>query len=177
MGQEPGTGLVRELEGRAEALAGTFSAQEVGNTLLAACVFSLLFDSGQGWRWVHTVQRLVSLGEAACFNAAQLCGLCQIHQFLVCCRVEPRLCMDATKWAVIQPVKETCREAFECAKSAPSATKQQVSETVPRILRNTQQLSINTRIPLAARRRPNLEKAATPRIRGRWSRTGKPQKS
>ena len=29
-------------------------------------------------------------------------------------------------WAL----KETCREAFECAKSAPSATQQQVSETL-----------------------------------------------
>ena len=27
-------------------------------------------------------------------------------------------------------LKETCREAFECAKSAPSATQQQVSETL-----------------------------------------------
>ena len=30
-------------------------------------------------------------------------------------------------------LKETCREAFECAKSAPSATQQQVSETLRRL--------------------------------------------
>jgi hypothetical protein len=47
---EPGAGLMMELAGRAEALAGTFSAQEVGNMLWVACVFSLLFDPGQGWR-------------------------------------------------------------------------------------------------------------------------------
>jgi hypothetical protein len=77
---------------------------------------------------VHTlVQRLVSLGEAASFNTAQLC---QVHQLFVGCSVEPRLRMQAVNdlWAL----KETGREAFECAtlKSAPSATQQQVSETL-----------------------------------------------
>ena len=68
------------------------------------------------------------LGDAACFNAVQLC---QIHQFLVCCRVEPRLRLEAINdmWAL----QDTCREAFECAKAAPSATQQQVSETLRHI--------------------------------------------
>ena len=35
MGREPGAGLMRKLEGRAEALAGTFNAQDVANTLWA----------------------------------------------------------------------------------------------------------------------------------------------
>ena len=35
MGGEPGAGLMRELEGRAEALAGTFKSQEVANMLWA----------------------------------------------------------------------------------------------------------------------------------------------
>jgi hypothetical protein len=30
-------------------------------------------------------------------------------------------------------LKETCREAFECAKSAPSVTQQQVSQTLRRL--------------------------------------------
>jgi hypothetical protein len=129
MGREPGSGTMRELEGRAEALAGTFNAQEVANTLWAACVFFLLSDPGQGWRWVHTlVQRLVSLGEAASFNSAQLC---QVHQFFVGCSVEPRLRMEAVNDMCV--LKETCREAFECSKSAPSATQQQVSETLRRL--------------------------------------------
>ena len=42
MGREPGAGVIRELEGRAEALAGTFKAQEVANTLWAVCVFSVV---------------------------------------------------------------------------------------------------------------------------------------
>ena len=35
MGRGPGASLMRELEGRAEALAGTFNAQDVANTLWA----------------------------------------------------------------------------------------------------------------------------------------------
>jgi hypothetical protein len=35
MRREPGTGLMRELEGRAEALADTFIAQDVSKTLWA----------------------------------------------------------------------------------------------------------------------------------------------
>jgi hypothetical protein len=35
IGRVPGVGLMRELEGRAEALAGTFNAQDVANTLWA----------------------------------------------------------------------------------------------------------------------------------------------
>jgi len=71
------------------------------------------------------VQRLVSLGEAACFNTAQLC---QVHQFFVGCSVEPRLRMEAVN--DMRALKETCREAFVCAKAAPSANQQQVSETL-----------------------------------------------
>jgi len=129
MGREPGAGLMRELEGRAESLAGCFNAQDVANTLWAACVIVLLFAPGQVRRlWqclVNTVQRLVTLGKAACFNTAQLC---QVHQFFVSCSVEPRIRMEAVNdmWAL----KETCLEAFVCAKVAPSGTQQQVSETL-----------------------------------------------
>ena len=35
MGREPGAGVMRKLEGRAEAVAGTFSAQNVASTLWA----------------------------------------------------------------------------------------------------------------------------------------------
>jgi hypothetical protein len=35
MGWEPGAGLMRELEGRAEALAGKLNSQDVANTLWA----------------------------------------------------------------------------------------------------------------------------------------------
>ena len=74
------------------------------------------------------VQRLVSLGKAASFNTAQLC---QVHLFVVGCNVEPRLRMEAVNdmWAL----KETCLEAFVCAKAAPSGTQQQVSETLRRM--------------------------------------------
>ncbi len=35
MGREPGAGMMRVLEGRAEAVAGTMNAQDVANTLWA----------------------------------------------------------------------------------------------------------------------------------------------
>jgi hypothetical protein len=35
MGREPGAGVMRGLQGRAEALAGTLNAQDVANTLSA----------------------------------------------------------------------------------------------------------------------------------------------
>jgi len=70
-------GLKRELEGRAEALAGTFKAQDVANMLWAACVLAPLCAPEQVRRLLqcllHTVvHRLVTLGKGACFNTAQL---------------------------------------------------------------------------------------------------------
>ena len=71
------------------------------------------------------VQRVVTLRKSVWFNTAQLC---QVHQFFVGCSVEPRLRVEAINdmWSL----KETCREAFECAKSVPSVTQRQVSETL-----------------------------------------------
>ena len=126
MGREPGAGLMRVLEGRAEALAGTFNAQDVANSLWAACVFSLLCASDAEFPWVDTVvQRLVSLDKSACFNSVQMC---QLHQFFLSCSVETRLVVEAIN--DMQSLKETCRSAFVCAPAAPSATQQQVSETL-----------------------------------------------
>jgi hypothetical protein len=117
---------MRKREGRAEALAGTFNAQDVATTLWAACVFSLLRASNAEFRWVDTVvQRLVSLDKSACFNIAQLC---QLHQFFLSCSVETRLFVEAIK--DMQSLKDSCRLAFEGEQTAPSATQLQVSETL-----------------------------------------------
>jgi hypothetical protein len=67
----------------------------------------------------------MSQGKPACFNAAQLL---QLHQFFVWCSVEPRLGVEAIN--DMQSLKETCRSAFVGAPAAPSATQQQVSETL-----------------------------------------------
>jgi hypothetical protein len=130
IGREPGAGLMRELEGRAEALAGTFKAHDVAITLWAVSVIALLCAPGQVSRWLQCllntlVQCLATLGKAACFNTLELC---QVHQFFVSCSVEPRLRMEAIN--DMRALKETCRGAFVCAKPAPSATQQQVSETL-----------------------------------------------
>ena len=44
MGREPGAGLRRALEGRAEALAGTFNAQDVEHVKLWRRFVSQIFD-------------------------------------------------------------------------------------------------------------------------------------
>jgi len=119
----PGAGMMRELEGRAEALAGTFNAQDVANTLCGSV--RVFFCSDTEIRCLNALaQRRASLSNAVCFNTAQLC---QVHQFFVGCDVEPRLRMEAINdtWAL----KETCREAFECDKSAPSASTRDVASS------------------------------------------------
>jgi hypothetical protein len=51
------------LEGRSEAVAGTFNAQEVEKCLLAACMFYIFQAPEEEIRLVHTLfERLVSLG-------------------------------------------------------------------------------------------------------------------
>ena len=63
--------VMRGLEGQAEALAGTFNAHEVANTLWAACVFCLVRASDTEIRWVNTLmQRLMSLDKSAFLNSA-----------------------------------------------------------------------------------------------------------
>jgi hypothetical protein len=126
MGREPGEEMMRVLEGRAEAVADTFTAQDVANALWAACVFSSFRARQEGSRLVHAVsRRLMSLDTPGCLNTAQLC---QLHQFFVWCGVEARVGVEAIN--DLQSFKETCREAFEGTKTAPSATQQQVSETL-----------------------------------------------
>jgi hypothetical protein len=126
IGRAPGSVLMRELEGRAEAVAGTFKAQEVANSLWSACVFAILRAVEGESRLIHTLsQRLVSLGDAACFNTTELS---QLHQYFLWCSMEPRFGVEAIK--EMQSLKEACRSAFETSATSPSATQQQVSETL-----------------------------------------------
>jgi hypothetical protein len=149
MGREPGAGVMRGLE-------GMFTAQNVTITLWAACVFPPFRSPAEGIRWVRecvlfigtqfnnnsvtstpqwirqpeaawftVARRLVSLDKPGRSNTAQLC---QLHQFFVWCGVEPTLGVEAIN--DMQSLKEACRSAFEGTKTAPSATKQQVSETL-----------------------------------------------
>ena len=120
---------MRGLEGRAEAVVSTFNAQNVANTLWAACVLSTLCVAEDASPLVHSVAtRLVSLGEADMFNAAHLC---QLHQFFVFCSVEGERCVVALD--DVRSLRDACRLAFVCSKTAPSAVQQEVSETLRRM--------------------------------------------
>jgi hypothetical protein len=127
---------MRELERRAVSLAGTFNAQGVANTLWAACVFSILRASAEGSHWAHTVctavaQRLVTLDKPSYFTAAELR---QLHQFFVWCSLEGQQCPSSKQRveALIdaRSLKDVCRLVFEGTPTDPSATQQQVSETL-----------------------------------------------
>jgi hypothetical protein len=129
MGREPGAGMMRALEGRAEAVAGTFNAQDVANTLWAACVVSILRAPAERSRWVDAVaQRLISLGKAACFRTAELR---QLHQVFLWCSLDGQQHVEAV--SDMQSLTDACREAFLGAPLDPSATQQQVSETLRHI--------------------------------------------
>ena len=65
------------------------------------------------------------LDKTLCFNAIELC---QLHQFFVGCSVEGRWRMEALK--DLRSLTDACREALVGAPVAPSATRQQVSETL-----------------------------------------------
>ena len=111
-------------------MAGSFNAHGVANTLWAVCVLSIFCAPEEESRLVHAaVQRRVFLGKAACLNACfNPAQLCQLHQFFLWCSVETRLGVEAIR--DLQSLKEICHLAFEGAQSAPSATQQQVSETL-----------------------------------------------
>ena len=72
--------------------------------------------------------RLVSLGQADIFNTAHMR---QLHQFFVFCSVEEKRCVIALD--DVRSLRDACRLAFVCSKTAPSAVQQEVSETLRRM--------------------------------------------
>ena len=121
MRREPGAWMMRRLEGRAEALAGTFNAQAVANTLWAYATMGREPGAGLMRELEGRAEALVGLNTAE---------LCQLHQFFVGCSVEPRLGVEAIN--DMQSLKEACRSAFEGTNvvlrlKAPSLLSQQPS--------------------------------------------------
>ena len=109
MGRVPGAGVMRELEGRAEAVAGSFNAQDLANTLWAAWVFSVFRSPWEEVRLVRTaVQHVLCLDRTGCLNTA---NMCQVHQFFAWYSVATRLGVEAIH--DMQSLKATCRSAFE----------------------------------------------------------------
>eukprot|EP00802_Teleaulax_amphioxeia_P024086 Tamp_24743.p1 GENE.Tamp_24743~~Tamp_24743.p1 ORF type:complete len:240 (+),score=33.51 Tamp_24743:2-721(+) len=129
MGRSPSAGVMRGLDKRAEAMAPTMKAQELTNMLWALCVISTLCVSEDASPWGHAAaKRLVSLGEAESLNTVQLR---QLHQFFVWCSVEGERCLVALD--DVGSLRDACRLAFVCSKKAPSASQQEVSETLRRM--------------------------------------------
>ena len=133
MGREPGAGLKRELEGRAEAMAGTFNAHNVANTMWESCVFSIFRSPAEGSRWVHTATVIKNKQPTHTGVPGQAFVL-QCHQIVpapsvfVGCSVEGQWRMEALK--DLRSLTDACRKALVVAPVAPSATQQQVSESL-----------------------------------------------
>jgi hypothetical protein len=131
MGREPGAGVMRGLEGRAEAVAGSFNAQGVANTLWAVCVLAMSNVISNAVVQV-LFARLVSLCETPDKSwPLNTADLRQLHQFFVSCSLEEKMRVD--KLNDVPALTDACRSAFVRAKTAPSASQQQVSETLRRM--------------------------------------------
>jgi len=119
--------VMRGLEGRAEALVGSFNAQELTSTLWAVCVLAMSDVISHAFVLV-LFARLVSLSKSCSFNTAQLC---QLHQFFVSCSLEEKMRVDTLN--DVRALADECRSAFVLAKTAPSASQQEVSKTLRRM--------------------------------------------
>jgi hypothetical protein len=148
---------MRVLEGQAEAEAGIFNAQEVANTLWAYATMG---------REAGAVLILVLEGqaEAGCFNT---CELRQLHQFFLWFSLEPRLRVEPIN--DMRSLKAACRSAFECRETVPSATQQQVSETL-RILGLA--VEVEVRSPKSGYSIDMLVHDSSLEIGGEWSSGG-----
>jgi hypothetical protein len=123
--------MMGQLEGRAEAISGEFNAQDVANTLWSMCFFfTLSSDLERGFlsSLVSFASRLGSQFFAG-LNAQQRC---QVHQFFIACDIEESLGLrlPVSIYALKVDLGPACKAAFHAAPAQPSASQQQVSDTL-----------------------------------------------
>jgi hypothetical protein len=120
--------MMGQLEGRAEAISGEFTSQDVANTLWSMCffcTFSSDMDCGSHSFLVSVALRLDFVG----LNTQQLCHM---HQFFIACDIEESLGLQllASIYALKADFGPACKAAFLAAPAQPSASQQQVSDTL-----------------------------------------------
>ena len=125
MGTRPGERMMGQLERRAEAISGEFNSQALANTLWAVSFFRVHFN---------VAPRLY--GCLSCrfssmdFDEKQ--SLCQLHQVFMTCDMTEGLHADLS--VSIQTLKgklgPSCQAAFFGMPVHPSASQQQVSDTL-----------------------------------------------
>jgi hypothetical protein len=119
------------LEGRAEVILGEFNSQEVAITLWSMCFLRM-------HRSVVQCDLISSLVSAASRLGSKFCsGLNthehgQVHQFFVTCCIEESLGLrlPASIYALKADLGPACKAAFLAAPAQPSASQQQVSDTL-----------------------------------------------
>jgi hypothetical protein len=125
MGTKPGERMMGQLERRAEAISGEFNSQEVANTLWAICFFRLQFNFSLRL-FCSLFFRLPSMD----FDDQK--SLCQLHQFFISCDMIEHMHADLS--VSLQTLKEklgpSCQAAFIRGPVHPSASQQQVSDTL-----------------------------------------------
>jgi len=97
----------------------------VANTLWAVCVLAMSNVISNAVVQV-LFARLVSLSKSQ--GPLKTADLHQLHQFFVSCSLEEKMRVD--KLNDVPALTDACRSSFVRAKAAPSASQQQVSETL-----------------------------------------------
>jgi hypothetical protein len=117
--------MMGQLERRAEAISGEFNSQEVANTLWAMCVLCIQFSLSRRF-FCFLSSRLPSM----VLDDQKTLG--QLHQFFISCDTIEGLHADLPVSA--QTLKEklgpSCKAAFIGVPVHPSASQQQVSDTL-----------------------------------------------
>jgi hypothetical protein len=125
MGTKPRKRMMGQLDRRAEAIAEKFNSQDIANTMWAICFFCVQFNRSPRF---------------CCFLSASLPSmdfvdqkhLCQLHQVFISCDMIETL--HANLSVSVQTLKETlgpsCQAAFIGASVHPSASQQEVSDTL-----------------------------------------------
>jgi hypothetical protein len=125
MGTKPGEGMMGQLERRAEAISGEFKPQDIANTLWAICSFCIQFNLS-----LRFCCSLSCSFPSMDFDDQK--NLCQLHQVFISCDMIEGLHADFS--VSVQTLKEklgpSCQAAFIGVPVYPSASQQQVSDTL-----------------------------------------------
>jgi hypothetical protein len=117
--------MMGQLERRAEAISGEFNSQAIANTLWAVCFFCIQFNFSL--RFLCLMSFSVPSMD---FHDQK--SLCQLHQFFISCDMIEGLHADVS--VSVQTLKEklgpSCQAAFIGVPVHPSASQQQVSDTL-----------------------------------------------
>jgi hypothetical protein len=132
MGTKPGDRMMGQLERRAEAISGEFNSQEVANTLWSMCFFCATETCMQKCSLVSSLVSAASRLGSHFFAGLNTQQLCQVHQFFITCGIVESLGLrlPASIYALKDGLGAACKAAFLAAPAQPSASQQQVSDTL-----------------------------------------------